>query len=580
MTIKRFLIFFFIGIFIPIFVCARAEESDGSLLSIQGVSDEVLANIQTHLQMSNDKIALSPLGFPRSNEYILHKVKEALHALGYYQGQMNLSGEHSHWELDIELGQRAVWGQISIQVAGSGQGFLPFEQFVQTSLLQPGRPVHHGDYESEKNRLIALAHSHGFVEAHFTKNRFLIAADKNSADLDWVLDSGERYRVNQVLLSGSSLSDEFLARYLTVKAGDSYQLEQVFKTQQNLNRSGYFSQVQIEPEARSDTRSMDIHIRLFDAEKYLLKTQLGYGSDSGGKLGFSWQDTRVNQAGHNYQLGFDTNRVETTSSFQYKLPLRGDNNEWLNRYSFRYRDDELAISKTHSFESRLLQKHSSHWFSQAALVLATEQIASNQTIEKYLEYLTPLWQINYFSVDDPFKAVAGWRWQAEIRAGHPAISDPDLQFVQVQQAFKRIDAFSEQWRMIYRLDLGYTHMDEQEFSTNMPSSYRFFAGGDASVRGYRYQTLGPRDEFGELIGGKHLVKLGVELDRQISESWRGAIFYDVGNAFNHWHSLDLKRGLGLGVRWVTPIGSIRIDYARSLDLPKEWRWHITIGPDL
>jgi translocation and assembly module TamA len=118
---------------------------------------------------------------------------------------------------------------------------------------------------------------------------------------------------------------------------------------------------------------------------------------------------------------------------------------------------------------------------------------------------------------------------------------------------------------------------------DLPPSIRFFAGGDRSVRGYDYQSLGPKNLEGQVIGGKHLVVGSLEYEHKIPylDKWSLATFYDVGNAFNNFAEPRLKHGAGLGLRWLSPVGLIRIDVATALSENNyPLRLHITIGPDL
>ena len=130
-----------------------------------------------------------------------------------------------------------------------------------------------------------------------------------------------------------------------------------------------------------------------------------------------------------------------------------------------------------------------------------------------------------------------------------------------------------------RARVGTTLMDTEDFNRSMPSTYRFFAGGDVSVRGYKHQSLSPTDNEVS-IGGKHILTSGLEVDYLFYESFRWAVFTDQGNAFNDWKDFELQKSVGTGLRWVTPIGAIRLDIAKALDGNKAWRFHITIGPDL
>ncbi len=102
----------------------------------------------------------------------------------------------------------------------------------------------------------------------------------------------------------------------------------------------------------------------------------------------------------------------------------------------------------------------------------------------------------------------------------------------------------------------------------LPASLRFFAGGDRSVRGYRYQSLGPEDDSGQVVGGKHLLVANIELEKKFGKKWGGAVFYDIGNAFDSFDEYELEQGAGFGIRRYTQIGPIRLDLARQIGRSK------------
>ena len=113
---------------------------------------------------------------------------------------------------------------------------------------------------------------------------------------------------------------------------------------------------------------------------------------------------------------------------------------------------------------------------------------------------------------------------------------------------------------------------------DVPVSFRFFTGGDNSVRGYAYQSLGPTNAQGEVVGGKHLLVGSIELEGAIGQNWGAAVFYDAGNAFDDFDSLNLAQSAGVGVRYYTPVGPIRLDIARQLGVSDpSYRFHFTIG---
>jgi len=132
-------------------------------------------------------------------------------------------------------------------------------------------------------------------------------------------------------------------------------------------------------------------------------------------------------------------------------------------------------------------------------------------------------------------------------------------------------------RLIARFDIGTTLAND---AADLPVSIKYFAGGDQNVRGYQYQSLGPENELGEVVGGKHLFVASAEYDFRVHPDWKLAVFYDTGNAFSEFDDLNLQSSAGIGVRWLSPIGPIRVDLASALDNDNKLRLHITMGPDL
>jgi len=114
---------------------------------------------------------------------------------------------------------------------------------------------------------------------------------------------------------------------------------------------------------------------------------------------------------------------------------------------------------------------------------------------------------------------------------------------------------------------------------DLPLSQRFFAGGDNSVRGFDYQTLGPTNEQGQVVGGRFLTVASVELEQLIVRNWGAAVFVDSGNAMND-HGTGLRTAAGVGLRYRSPVGVFRVDVAKAVDGDESPRLHLSLGVDL
>jgi translocation and assembly module TamA len=155
----------------------------------------------------------------------------------------------------------------------------------------------------------------------------------------------------------------------------------------------------------------------------------------------------------------------------------------------------------------------------------------------------------------------------------------DTAFLQLETAGKVILPLWSTARVLMRAEAGWTIKDD---FNDLPFSVRYFAGGDNSVRGYDYKTLGPTDAEGQVVGGTDKLVGSIEFDQRILANWSLAAFVDTGNAFDNFKDLSLKTSVGAGIRWYSPLGPVRFDVAVPLDndAPDDYRIHITLGPDL
>ena len=106
-------------------------------------------------------------------------------------------------------------------------------------------------------------------------------------------------------------------------------------------------------------------------------------------------------------------------------------------------------------------------------------------------------------------------------------------------------------------DFGFAEVEDFDL---YPTSLRFFAGGDSSIRGYDFKSLGPEDENGNVIGGENLAVISAEYNHRVAPQWVVAAFVDGGNAYNDKLD-DINVGTGFGFRWVQDFGSLRVDLA-------------------
>ena len=202
--------------------------------------------------------------------------------------------------------------------------------------------------------------------------------------------------------------------------------------------------------------------------------------------------------------------------------------------------------------------------------------AGDQSTNTFL--LMPGGRLSDQRYDNVIRPRKGFQYQAELRATHQSLGS-STGFIQILASGDWIIPLLWDLSLTTRARVGATWQNDPV--EDLPVSVRFFAGGDRSIRGYAYQSLGPKDSSGNVVGGRNLLTGTVELERHIGRDWGIAAFYDAGNAFNNLSDISAAQGAGLGVRYYSPIGPIKVDVARQLNVVQpDIRVHLTIGVGL
>jgi translocation and assembly module TamA len=219
--------------------------------------------------------------------------------------------------------------------------------------------------------------------------------------------------------------------------------------------------------------------------------------------------------------------------------------------------------------------HTLTWSSTPFLELLVERF--NQDGEwSQQKVLVPGWGLNYLTANAPARPTRGLRLRGEVAGAYRGVLS-DASFLRFYFNGKKILPFSERGRLLVRGEAGWMATDDFD---KVPPSWRFFAGGDRSVRGYDYQSLGPLDDEGKAIGGRALLTGSVEGDWRFRERWSAAVFVDAGNVGEKALLKDLPWSVGAGVRWYSPVGPIRVDLAFPQTGTGSFRIHVSMGPDL
>ena len=257
--------------------------------------------------------------------------------------------------------------------------------------------------------------------------------------------------------------------------------------------------------------------------------------------------------------------------------LNGEPGVYSARYAGEHKNSEDTESSKYTLQGRRQWKLSSQWTRTLSLRYEAEDFRQGQQRD-YTNLLLPGISFTRDRTKGGLNVTWGERGQFYLEVSDP-IWGSDVRLAKIRGVGKLVRTAGErfQHKFIARADLGAILV---ESIYDVPASMRFFAGGDQSIRGFSYESIAPRDEQGLLIGGRYLSVGSLEYGYLVLKDWRLAGFVDFGTATNDF-SEPVSIGSGVGLRWITPIGPLRLDLAFALSEPgKPWMIHFSMGPDI
>ncbi len=502
-------------------------------------------------------------------------------ALGYYSNRYRsevLDGEKPVLRVHVRVREPVRLRTVDIRVEGEAAGMDAFR--VRDPRLKPGEQLHHGAYDEIKSALQQQGLRYGFFAGKFTRHRLLVDPAAGAADIELHYDSGPRYRLGAVeFAEAGKIDGRLLAALVPFEDGTPYDSALLAGLSQNLQNTGYFAGVQVDAQGTADgPQVIPVQVRLEPAKPRTLGLGAGFSTDVGPRGSFSWERHRVNSKGH--KLGFDSeiSKPKQNLSAWYAIPLSSPLSDEL-RFVAGYQREELvdASSERLTLGTQWRKKVRHDWQRTIGLRWEDERYeydrGSNRS--RHSKFLLPSIGFAKLKSDSALDPSKGYRLQMDVSAGSGnVLSDADV--VHVSALARGLTTLADKHRVLARIEVGGVATDKY---SSIPPSLRFFAGGDQSVRGYDYQSLSPRDAQRNRVGGRYLVAQSLEYQYEFVERWRAATFIDAGNATDSLTD-SMKVGVGAGIRWVSPIGPLRLDFAHALHDDRGWRIHFSMGPEL
>ncbi|MDI9776605.1 autotransporter assembly complex family protein [Pseudomonas putida] len=554
------------------------------LVKVKPANKELKANVEGYIGTLGDRDEQALLRFSRGAQ---EQARKAAQALGYYQAQIDTevkppakADQHPQLIIKIAPGEPVRLRNVTVRIEGPASEMKAF-RIPDSKALRAGEQLNHGVYEDAKRLIQNQASRYGFFSGRFTRQRLAVDPQAGVADIELVYQSGPRYRLGAVKFSGDTpLDEDLLQRMVSFKPGTPYDSELIAQLNNDLQSSGYFEGVRVDAAPTAAVgEDIPVDVRLDTRKPRTMGLGLGFSTDVGPRGKANWTRHWVNPQGHSYGWETELSAPRQNVGLWYDVPLDPPLTDKL-RFAGGYQNEEIAgtdtLSKLLTVGPEWHSKLASGWQRVVSLKYQREEYRLGDD-SGLSNLLMPGVSFSYLRSDNRIDPHNGYRLQFDTQvAKEGLVSATNLLHGNV--LLKGLTTLGHNHRFLGRVQFGGSATNG--YKNNIPPSLRFFAGGDQSVRGYDYQTLSPKNSDGDRIGGRYLVAGSVEYQYSLAEKWRVATFIDQGNAFNTLELPSLKTGVGFGVRWVSPVGPLRLDLAKALDDDGGIRLHFSMGPEL
>jgi translocation and assembly module TamA len=487
------------------------------------------------------------------------EAKTALRPFGYYAPIVETEVEQVEgiWKVRVAIdpGSPVILAEQKFEITGPGRDEKFMREALARSQLRTGEKLSHPAYDQLKGDLLRAALGHGYLDAGFSRAELLVDPDARTARALVTLETGERYRFGPTTIEQDSLRDELVRRYLRYREGDWYNAAALLRTQFALDDSQYFSLVEVLPEER-DRKNKIAPVRISSKpnRQHVYTIAAGYATDTGPRGTLGWQNRRFNHAGHRVRAQVRASEIESSVGVAYIIPWT---DPALEKLSFELRGFEeqsgdvdttggtfkVGLTQVRGNWQRVLSVTADHTEDEVTTVSGGSTLVDR----KRSALLVP--GITYARLPPDFLGVNAVPkgFQVELLASTEEIGS-DTNFTRILVSDERRFRLSDKWRLQVRAEVGASAVgDFQE----LPAQYRFFAGGDQSVRGYGYEELSPVDANGNKVGGRHLITGSIELQKDLPRNFVAAVFIDAGNAINDFGD-PLEYSAGIGLRYRLP----------------------------
>lgn len=549
------------------------------------MSDEVRAGLMAASRSA--ALAASPptteLTLERRAETDLPRLQEALRGLAFYDGSVRYeilpapAAAEGVAELVegpptatirfiVETGQRYLFDERQVVVVGEADGFEP--PTPSKLGLEKGQPAIAQLVLDAEQKLLAAARDSGHALARIENREAVVDHDQHIMNVTLRIAPGPLARFGEVRFEGAdSVDDRYLQRVVPVRQGSKFKSSEVDRGRDALGDTGLFSNVTyVEGKELDPEGQIPITYQMTERLQRSIGGGVGYVSDEGPNANVFWEHRNFFGAGERLRAEITVSPVTQEASLDLRKPAFFDRDlTFLASATLLDESTDAYDSVSAETSVGLERKFKPGLTGSLGIAYRYVDINDREGPQNFGLLSLP-GTVDWDFSDNRFDPSKGGRLQLTA-APYVDLLDTSIRFAQGKLVHTRYVPLMNSPKLVFaaRGAVGATTGAERE---DIPADVRFYAGGAGSIRGVPLMKAGPLDRHDDPVGGRSLLEVSAELRLAITESIGVVAFLDGGSAYEAVlpdPSSGMRWGAGGGLRYMTPVGPLRLDIGVPVD---------------
>jgi len=553
--------------------------------SVAKAEKDVLTDLMNqHLEIIKwrDNPLMSPIEWQRIYQLTPKAIADLLATEGYFSPEIEPTiervGNMVQARFLINPGKPMLVSTVDLVFSGgilqqpteATRQSMTIEKLKQDWLLQTGAQFKQEDWNQAKRRLLISLLVRQYPNATIKTSKAEVNPDANTVVLHVEVDSGQSVQFGALQIEGLERYPPSIIENLNpIRSDRTYSQSRLQLFQARLEESGYFRSVEVT--ANTTSADSDVApVKVVVQENQTVKVGMGAGfsTNTGARAQLTYDDLNLFDRGWRLTSSLKPEQRAQSLTSLIRLPTdskgyRDSINAGLDR---RVIEGQITTSGQAGVNRSWGPRRTEQTIGTGYLIERQEIDGADTTTRKVA---TVSYGITLRRTDNDRNPTRGYLFNAQFAVA-PLEQLSEGRFVQTHLRAQGYYPITESTQIIARAEVGAI-----SGKNSAPAAFLFRAGGDQSVRGYAYESLGV-SEGDAIVGGRYLVTGSVEVIQWLTKQWGVALFVDAGNAANTIQELEPVYGYGLGARWKSPIGAIGADIAYG-EATKDFRLHFNLG---